>query len=82
MDYHTKSSEKSGTAIVDYPSAWEMQTSTVQFRREPEPSDWYVQYCGDQGIRFHPRKGNEPNWFHRKMQELIFGVKWINSKKL
>lgn len=21
-------------------------------------------------------KGCTPNWFHRKMQELIFGVKW------
>ena len=20
--------------------------------------------------------GNEPNWFHRKMQELCFGFKW------
>lgn len=21
-------------------------------------------------------EGKEPNWFHRKMQELCFGVKW------
>jgi hypothetical protein len=21
-------------------------------------------------------EGNEPNWFHRKMQELCFGFKW------
>ena len=21
-------------------------------------------------------EGREPNWFHRKMQELCFGVKW------
>jgi hypothetical protein len=22
-------------------------------------------------------EGREPNWFHRKMQEICFGVKWI-----
>jgi hypothetical protein len=21
-------------------------------------------------------EGKEPNWFHRKMQELCFGIKW------
>lgn len=25
-------------------------------------------------------EGKEPNWFHRKMQELCFGVKWEKVK--
>ena len=23
-------------------------------------------------------EGKAPKWFHRKMQELVFGVKWYN----
>jgi len=30
----------------------------------------------ENGIRYNPGEGGEPNWFHRKMQELIFGFKW------
>lgn len=30
--------------------------------------------CG--AIVFQPVKGQEPNWFHRKMQELCFGFQW------
>jgi hypothetical protein len=27
-------------------------------------------------IVYQPIKGQEPNWFHRKMQELCFGFQW------
>jgi hypothetical protein len=45
----------------------------------PELSNWQLQvfpksprYC----VVYRPQKDGEPNWFHRKMQELCFGVKW------
>lgn len=36
-------------------------------------SDWSAP-CAD--ITWTSREGHEPNWFHRKMQELCFGIKW------
>jgi hypothetical protein len=43
----------------------------------PKQSEWEaVLLGGDDGIRFRPAQGQEPNWFHRKMQQLVFGVKW------
>lgn len=48
----------------------------------PEKSEWRVWLMGDYGISQHgaivyqPNKGQEPNWFHRKMQELCFGFQW------
>ena len=27
-------------------------------------------------------EGTEPNWFHRKMQELCFGIKWIKNENV
>jgi len=50
--------------------------------KPPEKSGWKVWLMGDYGknqhgaIVYHPNKGQEPNWFHRKMQELCFGVQW------
>jgi hypothetical protein len=43
-------------------------------RKPPEYSEWEVVICN-----WHYRiiKGHVPNRFHRKMQELCFGVKWI-----
>ena len=35
---------------------------------------------GPNGAVYNPSEGNEPNWFHRKMQELCFGFKWRKSK--
>lgn len=39
----------------------------------PDYSEYEVQF-------FHwtycPEKKNLPNWFHRKMQEIFFGMKW------
>lgn len=39
----------------------------------PERSEWQM-HVSD--ITYNPPKGKEPNWFHRKMQELILGFKW------
>ena len=48
----------------------------------PEKSEWTCWLMGDNGksqhgaIVYNPVKGQEPNWFHRKMQELCFGFQW------
>jgi hypothetical protein len=47
----------------------------------PERSEWECVVFGDVGaeyplVVFTPLKGQAPNWFHRKMQELCFGFKW------
>ena len=50
--------------------------------KTPEKSEWRVWLMGDYGksqhgaIVYQPTKGQEPNWFHRKMQELCFGFQW------
>jgi len=41
----------------------------------PEYSDWEVLLVDEQVI-VTPEVGKVPNWFHRKMQELILGFKW------
>ena len=28
------------------------------------------------GTFWNVEEGKQPNWFHRKMQELCFGIKW------
>jgi hypothetical protein len=38
-----------------------------------ERSDWTARVAE---IRFTPRKGYEPNAFHRLMQRLILGIRW------
>ena len=54
---------------------------------KPSPqSDWQCYLFGDAdrpgpgAVVFVPVKGREPNWFHRKMQELCFGIKWRKRK--
>jgi hypothetical protein len=55
------------------------KTATLKL---PERSEWKVWLMGDHdsgqlgAIVYHPIKGREPNWFHRKMQELCFGFQW------
>ena len=39
----------------------------------PKKSAWTMN-CGN--VYYTPNEGKEPNWFHRKMQELILGFKW------
>lgn len=54
--------------------------------RTPKKSDWQCYLFGDAdrpgpgSIVFVPNEGNEPNWFHRKMQELCFGIQWRKKK--
>jgi hypothetical protein len=54
--------------------------------KQPERSEWRVWLMGDYGksqhgaIVYQPIKGQEPNWFHRKMQELCFGFQWRKVK--
>ena len=50
----------------------------------PEKSDWVCYLWGhpsrvEGSFTIRPNKGNEPKWFHRKMQELFFGVKWFKK---
>ncbi len=40
----------------------------------PEASEWVMTWCDYVHVR--PVKGKEPCWFHRKMQEIAFGVRW------
>ena len=55
------------------------KTATLKL---PERSEWKVWLMGDHdsgqhgAIVYHPIKGREPNWFHRKMQEFCFGFQW------
>jgi len=55
----------------------------IKLTAPPEKSEWRVWLMGDHkekgpygAIIYHPAKGQEPNWFHRKMQELCFGFQW------
>lgn len=46
-----------------------------------ELSDWKCELFGvPNGITYTPFKGQEPNWFWRKMQFLCFGHKWVKVK--
>lgn len=53
---------------------------TVNFNTHT--SDWVCYMCGDEkwSWQLRPSMGKEPNWFHRKMQELILGFKWRKLK--
>jgi hypothetical protein len=61
-----------------------METMTV---KQPEYSGWTCWLMGDHGksqhgaIVYRPQKGMEPNWFHRKMQEICFGFQWRKNTK-
>ena len=38
--------------------------------------EWYVRLNSDEHVRYYPCKNGHPNWFWRKMQFLILGLKW------
>ena len=48
---------------------------------QPELSDWKCHCFGGDtyGVVWQPVRGEEPNWFWRKMQYLCFGNKWVNK---
>lgn len=54
---------------------------TFYFLNQPELSEWQCELVPHGGATFHPCKGQVPNWFHRKMQELCFGVKWTKTRE-
>jgi hypothetical protein len=48
----------------------------------PEESEWSCyMFGGDEsgGFRFRPCKGNEPNWFWRWTQWIVFGNRWVKG---
>jgi hypothetical protein len=45
---------------------------------ENEISKWSCQLMP--GTTLRPIKGKEPNWFHRKMQQLVLGFIWTKDK--
>lgn len=48
----------------------------------PKPSQWRAILVGDKkgyGVEFRPQTGQEPNAFHRFMQRLCFGVRWVKD---
>lgn len=48
-------------------------------RDAPELSDWKCELFDEDCITYTPKKGREPNWFHRKMQGLILDFKWTKK---
>lgn len=58
----------SGTKWIELP-----QTSQGVTITQVKRSVWFA-HCAD--VTWNPREGHEPNWFHRKMQEFCFGIKW------
>jgi hypothetical protein len=65
----------------------EFKMENMRINLEPEYSDWSCWLMGDYGksqygaVVYRARKGMEPNWFHRKMQELCFGFQWRKTTK-
>ena len=47
----------------------------------PEYDQWKCYLFGSDlnGLVWIPTKGNVPNWFHRKMQYIFFGNKWVKN---
>jgi len=54
---------------------------------KPKTSEWQCfLFCGSPlggstHFIYRPAKGQEPNWFWRKMQYLILGNKWVKDPK-
>ena len=55
-----------------------VSTNSYKFIGVPEKSGWSCSLMGGE-ITITPTKGNEPNWFWRKMQYLCFGAKWTKK---
>ena len=69
-------SYKPSDYIADANSSYSIAVSSM-----PKSSDWQCHLFGsERGIVYTPLEGKEPNWFHRKMQELCFGFKWRKKK--
>lgn len=68
--------------VSDYERKKIVSESSISINLSPPASDWecVVINNGQWSTTFRPVKGSEPNWFHRKMQELCFGIKWRKVK--
>jgi len=51
----------------------------LRYILNPEYSDWRCEMTSNFYIQ--PLMGQEPNWFWRKMQYLVFGFKWKKIEK-
>lgn len=59
---------------------WQGELPTENYNlniiKPPEQSEWEALLTPDGKMKFIPYKGGHPNWFHRKMQQLCFGIRW------
>lgn len=71
-EYQDIAAKEATLAAAGYPVMSE-RTDAVEVTR-PQLSNWRVHLMN--GVVFTPKNNCEPNWFHRRMQELAFGVRW------
>lgn len=64
----------------DAASSYEIPRASVAWPG-PEYSAWRCELFGGgvNGIVWYPLKGQEPNRFHRFMQRLCFGCRWVRT---
>lgn len=43
--------------------------------------EWEIDVFGGGHFIYCPAETSVPNWFHRKMHELMLGVKWVRKDK-
>lgn len=62
-------------------TAYEESTNNYKLYTPPVMSEWKCILSGSEayGVVYRPAKGEEPNWFWRKMQYLCFGVRWVTA---
>lgn len=75
--YHVGSTQRvqgarKGESMGDTTSE-ELEFPNTIFLAEPERSPYVADIAG---VHYIPLKGDEPNWFHRKMQYFVLGVRW------
>jgi hypothetical protein len=60
----------------------EAGNAPLEYIDPPELSEWLLWLIGDGSCTaIRPKKGDEPNWFHRWMQRVAFGFRWERVKK-
>ena len=76
----------SGTIRFDEQSSGEIYRAEGQYSWIlPERSEWACYMFGNKpdindGIKFIPKKGCEPNWFVRWMMKIFFDCTWVKEK--
>lgn len=67
----------SGTKIQDVYNTYTLPVEEYQVIRKPN----YTWKCElHPGTYWNVEDHRVPNWFHRRMQELCFGIKWSKIK--